>query len=900
MFSIKLTGDGSSLLLTPQWSGLPVWLQAVLLLAVCLVPLVLIVWLYNYEMRLVPRTAAVFLLGMRILVVFLILFLVCLQPVYAHSQTHELRGRVVVAVDRSQSMDVADPQRKPVDKLRLVRALRLGHDLCPDDLLDQWIRDYQEKGTPQWVRDEEAHDDPQRRRELEETRRAQHDKVCELADKVTRTQAARAVLGDDGVRLLSSLAARHDVELIGFHGTAWSVPLDKSDALFDAPAPPDKDAAAPTSNPAGFTDLHLPLARGLERSGAGQSKLLGVVVLTDGRHNAGDPPVKKAQELGEREVPIFPVVLGSELPPVDTALLSVKAPPAVYKDAAAGVDVRFKVSGLEKQDVALELYRGTGEQKTLIEKRTIHHEGKDREYVESFSVRMDEAGPQTLTAMVHPADPSVKETRTDNNSGSAVVNVAKDKVKVLLIDGEARWEFHYLQSALHRDPTMQVESVVFDQPRLNTALRDEDLEKIGSPREHLPPGPDALADYDCIVLGDVSPEQLPPPDRQRLEKYVAERGGTLIVVAGKRYMPLAYPEGSPPPNPPPPVGGGQGGGDADPIRKMLPIESPRVVAPQDGFAPALTADGRETKFMDLEEEAGKNDQRWAELPRHFWGVVGQAKPAAATLAFVPEGQADPLDPSARERRNALIARQNYGLGRVLYVGLDSTWRWRKGVGDLYHHRFWGQTARWAADRPLGSGNQYVRFGTSEPVYRGGQDVELFVKFADVKDAAKAEARAEANVLRRGGDGKPVAVVKLERKPAQPGAFEARVANLPEGDYDIQLNIPAVADKLQPSAAPDDPKQAGPLRASFTVSPGDSLEMTDLSTNRPLLEELAKDSGGKVYTPEDVQELLDKLVNQSVPQTDYYEQRLWQWWVFLAAVVSLLTVEWVVRKWSGLP
>src|SRR6202030_3125714 len=105
------------------------------------------------------------------------------------------------------------------------------------------------------------------------------------------------------------------------------------------------------THPSDFTDLHLPLAAGMERSGAGEGKLLGVVVLTDGRHNAGDPPVKKALELGEREVPIFPVLLGAEEAPPDTAVLSVKAPPAVYKDASAGVDVRFKVSGMSKQDV---------------------------------------------------------------------------------------------------------------------------------------------------------------------------------------------------------------------------------------------------------------------------------------------------------------------------------------------------------------------------------------------------------------------------------------------------------------------------------------------------------------------------------------------------------------------
>ncbi len=888
---------GWNLLLTPQWGALGPVLQIAVIAAACLVPLALIAWLYRYELQLVPRLAAVFLLLTRVGVLFLLLFLVLLQPVVAQSQTHELRGRVLVAVDRSDSMDVADPQRPPVDKLRLARALHLATDVCGDAQLDAWIRDYQEKGSPRWLADDEARDDPQRRRELEETRHAQHDKVCELADKVTRTEAARRVLGDDGVRLLSSLAAKHDVELLGFHGEAWKVPADRPDALFNlAPAAdakakaPDKpaDKAPALSHPSDFTDLHLPLAAGLERSGAGEGKLLGVVVLTDGRHNAGDPPVKKALELGERQVPIFPVLLGAEQAPPDTAVLSVKAPPAVYKDASAGVDVRFKVSGMLKQDVVLELHRGAGKEKKLLESRTIHHDGKDREYLESFQVKMDEAGPQTLTAVVHPADPAVKETSTANNSASAVIDVAKDQVRVLLIDGEARWEFHYLQSALQRDRTMQLQSVVFNQPRLNTALTDDQLEKIGGPRQHLPEGPDALADYDCIILGDVSPEQLPPADRLRLEKYVAERGGTLIIEAGKRYMPMAYPTAAP------------DAADADPIRKLLPIVAPRVTAPPDGFAPTLTADGRETKFMDLEDEAAKNDQRWADLPRPYWGVVGQAKPAAATLAFEPEGPADPLDPTARERRSALIARQNYGLGRVLYVGIDATWRWRKGVGDVYHHRFWGQVVRWAADRPLESGNQYVRFGTSQPVYRGGQDAELFVRFRDAKDAAAAATKAAANVLRRGGDGKPVAVVPLHRRPAQPNAFEARVPNLPEGDYEIRLDMPAVADKLQPSVGPDDPKQAGPLKASFTVSPPESLELSDLSTNRPLLEELASKSGGKVYTPEDAQELVQRLVNQNITHTDYTEQKLWHWWTMLIAVAGLLTVEWVVRKWSGLP
>src|SRR6202040_4169572 len=98
-----------------------------------------------------------------------------------------------------------------------------------------------------------------------------------------------------------------------------------------------------------------------------------------------------------------------------------------------------------------------------------------------------------------------------------------------------------------------------------------------------PPGEDGLADFDCVILGDASAAQMPLAERQRLEKFVAERGGTLVVVAGKRYMPLGYPESKP-------------DGEADPLRKMLPIEAPRVVAPKDdGFHVSLTQEARETK-----------------------------------------------------------------------------------------------------------------------------------------------------------------------------------------------------------------------------------------------------------------------------------------------------------------
>src|SRR5207237_6320426 len=130
---------------------------------------------------------------------------------------------------------------------------------------------------------------------------------------------------------------------IGFTQEVWDV---KSDAVADLFKPGEDGAAhAPGST---FTDLRQPLARALERSGAGEGKVLGVVLLTDGQHNWGLSPVKKAIEMGEHKLPIYAVPLGAHQPPPDVAVVSVKAPSAVFKDVDSQVEARVKVSGIKE------------------------------------------------------------------------------------------------------------------------------------------------------------------------------------------------------------------------------------------------------------------------------------------------------------------------------------------------------------------------------------------------------------------------------------------------------------------------------------------------------------------------------------------------------------------------
>src|SRR5438270_4943625 len=94
-----------------------------------------------------------------------------------------------------------------------------------------------------------------------------------------------------------------------------------------------------------------------------------------------------------------------------------------------------------------------------------------------------------------------------------------------------------------------------------------------------------------------------------------------------------------------PLGFIEAGLDADdPLRRLLPITEPRAVGRPEGFGVTLTADGRLAAFLQMEPTPEASDRRWAQLPKHYWAVVGKAKPGVTVLATVGEASGVALAP----------------------------------------------------------------------------------------------------------------------------------------------------------------------------------------------------------------------------------------------------------------
>ncbi|MBY0231452.1 MAG: hypothetical protein K2W96_19380 [Gemmataceae bacterium] len=850
MFTIPMPWPDSSLLLSPPWPHLAPWLRWPLLAALVLVPVLLLRALYRYELRLVRPSTAFGLLALRLAAILVVLFLVCLQPIHAHERRFPLPGRVIVAVDRSLSLSIADPQRPPPDKIRLAKALGLAKGV-PASWLD---------AEPRWLTDAEGALDISKQQELAAERRKGYEELCAKVDALTRAEIARLVLDKAGLGLLDALGAKHAVELWGFDRDLRELKPDQLDELFRAP---EGEALAA----AGFTDLSAPLSR------AAGGELLGIVLLTDGQHNSGPAPGDAARRLGQRKTPVFAVALGEPTSPPDAAIVSVRsASQNFYKDVEGVIDVKARLAGLEAGEYMVELLDEAG--KEAAPPRTIQHDGKDRTYPLSFGVKLDKVGARTLTAHVKPP---ARDAVPANNRRSALVNVADDRARVLLADGEARWEYHYLATALERDRLVELKKIVFDQPRLEE-IGAEEAEKLGLPARAWPKGDESFGDLGCVILGDVDAANLTLPDRVKLERFVSEAGGTLVIVAGKRAMPLGFP-------------------DDDPLRRLLPIESPHVLDQEEGFSLTLTRAGEEQKFLELEADRGENATLWAGHPRPWgWAVAGTAKPGAVPLLSWLDPKDEKLPPSERERKNVVMARHNYGFGRVLYVGLDSTWRLRFKVGDLYHHRLWGQIVRWAAgDRPLTAGNEHVRFGTAQPAARPGEAVDITVRLSEKAGPLKPDLLAGARIIRlpeAGEKEKAVALVPLARAAGRPRLLEGRISGLPPGRYAVELAIPDLEAKLKDGEKP--------LRAAFAVLDDETREMIALETNRALLDDLAASSGGRVFLAHEAGELRDLVAAKTRTLVERHDQKLYQWWGMLALVVALLTLEWAARKWAGLP
>ena len=126
-----------------------------------------------------------------------------------------------------------------------------------------------------------------------------------------------------------------------------------------------------------------------------------------------------------------------------------------------------------------------------------------------------------------------RELQTENNRIERVITVRKEKLRILYVDSEPRYEFRYLKNYLDREETID----------LNVVLLSSDPEYSEQDRAALPTFPasrDDLFAYDVVLIGDADTSFLSQSQMQNLVQFVTEKGGGVLFIAGELFDPLSY------------------------------------------------------------------------------------------------------------------------------------------------------------------------------------------------------------------------------------------------------------------------------------------------------------------------------------------------------------------------
>ncbi len=152
----------------------------------------------------------------------------------------------------------------------------------------------------------------------------------------------------------------------------------------------------------------------------------------------------------------------------------------------------------------------------------------------------------------------------------------------------------------------------------------------------------------------------------------------------------------------------------------------------------LTELGRRSLLTRLADTRDDNLSVWEDLPGFQWyAAVVRAKTGCETLAVHQ-------DIANKHGRIPLLVTRTFGAGKVLFMGTDGAWRWREGVEDKYHYRFWGQVVRWMAyQRNMAKGETMrLYYAPDQPQVR-----QTLVLHANVVEAS-GEPLAKGDVTAR--------------------------------------------------------------------------------------------------------------------------------------------------------
>lgn len=609
------------------------------------------------------------------------------------------------------------------------------------------------------------------------------------------------------------------------------------------------DGLAALSGAGGRTDLATALADA-RRDFAGVP-LAGLVVATDGADNGGQSLSDAVLSLNAGRIPVYPVGIGSDRFDRDVAIDRVELPRSSLRGAVLVGSVAIRARGVAGETLSLVVEDGG---KIVADRSVTIPRGTE---VVTVPVRIPPLDPGTrqIRVTVRPVD---REAVSQNNSRTSRVVVRDRREKILYLEGTVRPEFAFLRRAAAADSNLQV--VGLQRTSRGKFLRlgvDDSLDLV----EGFPTTRAELFRYRALVLGTIEAGFFTADQLRMVGEFVSERGGGLLALGGRSSF-------------------GEGAYQGTALADALPVVFVNRVADSAEAPVELTIRPTPAGFGNaallLADDEPANRAKWDSLPpltsvNRFRGL----KPGATTLL---EGRAGGTGEPV-----PVLASQRYGRGRALALGVQDSWLWQMAasiaIDDMSHETLWRQLLRLLLEEV--PDRVELAISPEHPV--PGERITVRAEIADSGFSRVNDAVVTAQVT--GPDGS-LSTTPLEWGLGQDGVYEGSFVAAAEGLYQVSVTAAVGGDSVR----------LGPE----TIDVADrGADFINAERRTAVLQRIARETGGKYYTPETLASLPDDVVYTQSGVVTRETRDLWDMPIVFFLLVSLLGFEWIYRRRRGM-
>ena len=532
----------------------------------------------------------------------------------------------------------------------------------------------------------------------------------------------------------------------------------------------------------------------------------------------------------------------------DIQLSRVETPRRVLKDAALVVDLVVTQRGYRGEMVTVQVE----DEGRIVGSKEVELPGDGEPQTVRMHFTAAEAGPHLFTFRV---SPKPGEMVTQNNVRDSLIVVEDHREKILYFEGEPRFEVKFIRRAVASDEGLHVS--ILQRTAENKFLR-LDVEGPDDLLGGFPRTRAELFNYSGLILGSIEANYFTSDQLRMIADFVNHRGGGLLMLGSPRSF-------------------AEGGYIGTPVADVLPV-----------VLNTATAEGDEDFFMEVSVETTRagathaatqisdieemSVSRWLELPPiTVVNPITEVKPGATKLLTSSDGNL------------VVLAFQRYGAGKALAFPVQDSWMWQMhadiAIDDMTHETYWRRLLRWLVDSVPDQVVVELPNDRVEP----DEIVTILTAVGDENFEELNNSVVMASVTQPNGD---FTDLSMEWTAEKDGEYRANFTASEEGFYEVRVD------------AMSDDEIIGEDVAYFQVASSDA-EYHDSTMQAPLLRRIAEETGGRFYTPETAELLLDDIQHVGRGVTVVEEHDLWDMPALFLLLGTLIFGEWGYRRFRGL-